>query len=245
MFIRISLKLLIRNLASRHWRTRAVHAFPRDEALIIHQMIVTLLYHMVRLLILGLLSLNFKTYPHVLFPAKPRSSARSSSTTRVSSTTLSRKNSFEKSALISNFRENFIDKLNHSLVAKQQNAEIAKAAASNALQRKQSVPDLNELNNPNLKSQNRVTFSSSLNLNAPSQSGFQVVQIQTNPTQQPIYASRNQLRREIQELYGTLGTGIYGSLPSDSSYTNGFFNKVCISDVPLFSNSNIHFTLQL
>lgn len=112
-------------------------------------------------------------------------------------------------------------------MAKHQNAEIAKAAATNALQRKQSVPDLNELNNASLKSQNRVTFSSSLNLNAPSQSGgFQVVQIQTNPTQQPIYASRNQLRREIQELYGSLGTGIYGSLPSDSSYLNGFFNKV-------------------
>lgn len=155
---------------------------------------------------------------------KSRSStARSASTTR----TLSRKNSFEKSALIGNFRENFIDKLNHSLVAKHQNAEIAKAAATNALQRKQSVPDLNELNNASLKSQNRVTFSSSLNLNAPSQSGgFQVVQIQTNPTQQPIYASRNQLRREIQELYGSLGTGIYGSLPSDSSYLNGFFNKL-------------------
>lgn len=120
-----------------------------------------------------------------------------------------------------------MDKLSHTLVAKQQTAELAKAAASNALQRKQSVPDLNELNNPNLKSQNRVTFSSSLNLTSPSQS-FQVVQIQTNPTQQPIYASRNQLRREIQELYGSLGTGIYGSLPPDraDNYQNGFYNKV-------------------
>lgn len=191
---------------------------------------------MVRLYFFALLNLKFVQF----FAAKPRSSARSSSTTRVHSTTLSRKNSFEKSALISNFRENFIDKLNHSLVAKQQNAEIAKAAASNALQRKQSVPDLNELNNPNLKSQNRVTFSSSLNLNAPSQSGFQVVQIQTNPTQQPIYASRNQLRREIQELYGTLGTGIYGSLPSDSSYQNGFFNKVCQPVVLICYKTLIH-----
>ena len=133
---------------------------------------------------------------------------------------MGRKNSFEKSQ--------FIDKLSHTLGQhKHQNAELAKAAASNALQRKQSVPDLNELNS-GLKSQNRVTFSSSLNLASPSQS-FQVVEIQTNPTQQPIYASRAQLRREIQELYGTLGSSVYGS-QLDSSYQNGFFNKVCSFD---------------
>ena len=104
------------------------------------------------------------------------------------------------------------------MIHKQQNAELAKAVASTALQRKQSVPDLNEMGS--LKNQNRVTFSSSLNLSTPNQS-FQVVDIQTNSTQQPIYASRFQLKREIQELYGTLNNS--NRIP----YQNGFFNKVC------------------
>ena len=148
--------------------------------------------------------------------AKHRTSSRSSSATR----TLNRKNSLEKSNIISNFHENFIDKLNKSLANKQQNVELVKAA--NILQRKQSVPDLNELNS-NLKCQNRVAFSSSLNLTAPNQS-FQLVEIQTNSTQQPIYASRTQLNHEIQQLYGSRK---YETNPDSSlSYQNGFFNKV-------------------
>lgn len=173
--------------------------------------------------------------------SKSRSSIRSSSTTRAgnNSCSTSRKNSFEKSTLIGNFRENFIDKLSQSLMQKQQlqqqqnpEQQMAKVAQTNILQRKQSVPDLNELNTNYHKNQNRVTFSSTLNLHSPTQqqssSSFQVVQIQTNSTQQPIYASRNQLRREIQELYGTIGQQLppQQSLYGDSNYQNGFFNKL-------------------
>ena len=129
--------------------------------------------------------------------------------------------------------------------------EIAKAAASSALQRKQSVPELNSVEqyNPSFKNQNRVTFSSSLNLSTSGNSGgnnnnqaFQVVEIQTNSTQQPIYASRTQMQREIHNLYGTLGqqhSEIYndnnsgnGHQRSSSYYhqQNGFFNKVSTVD---------------
>lgn len=115
-----------------------------------------------------------------------------------------------------------MEKLSQTLQKQQQNAEMAKAAASTVLQRKQSAPDLNELNT-NLKMQNRVTFSSSLNFSSPNQA-FQVVNIQTNSTQQPIYSSRAQLRQEIQDLYGSLGNNY--SDKSYQNYQNGFFNKV-------------------
>lgn len=161
------------------------------------------------------------------------------------------------------FRENFLDRLSSSLLSKQNyqssssagtspqqqqhhhylpsqqqppiQAELAKAAASNALQRKQSVPDLNEIGN-----HRRVTFSSQLDLSSPTNSSqssaFQVVEIQTNPTQQPIYTSRSQLNNEIQDLYGTLNRApsnmIYmdntsnNTPPNDGSYQNGIFHKV-------------------
>ena len=188
---------------------------------------------------------------------KHRHSHRSQSASRSSS----RKNSIEKnngftvSSSLNN--ESFVDKLSQTLLQKQQQQqqqqhnvamtmnEIAKAAASSALQRKQSVPELNstEQYNPSFKNQNRVTFSSSLNLSTSGNSGgnnnnqaFQVVEIQTNSTQQPIYASRTQLQREIHNLYGTLGhrSDIYtdnsgnGHQRSSSYYhqQNGFFNKV-------------------
>lgn len=144
----------------------------------------------------------------------------------------SRKNSMEKnngSVLeSSSFTESFAEKLNQTVLhQKQHSAEIAKAAASNALQRKQSVPDLNEFHLPN-KNQNRVNFSSALNLNSTSiNQPFQVVEIQTNSTQQPIYASRNQLNLTSPYGGGFMGiSSIYNSERS-SHQTNGFFNKVC------------------
>ncbi|KAH7642328.1 mtss1-like protein [Dermatophagoides farinae] len=191
------------------------------------------------------------------YSGKHRHSHRSQSASRSSS----RKNSIEKnngftvSSSLNN--ESFVDKLSQTLLQKQQQQqqqqhnvamtmnEIAKAAASSALQRKQSVPELNstEQYNPSFKNQNRVTFSSSLNLSTSGNSGgnnnnqaFQVVEIQTNSTQQPIYASRTQLQREIHNLYGTLGhrSDIYtdnsgnGHQRSSSYYhqQNGFFNKL-------------------
>ena len=213
---------------------------------------------------------------------KHRHSHRSQSASRSSS----RKNSIEKnngftvSSSLNN--ESFVDKLTQTLLHKQHQQqqqhnvavtmnEIAKAAASSALQRKQSVPELNSVEqyNPSFKNQNRVTFSSSLNLSTSGNSGgnnnnqaFQVVEIQTNSTQQPIYASRTQMQREIHNLYGTLGqqhSEIYndnnsgnGHQRSSSYYhqQNGFFNKVSILLImklnrffylDLFSNSyNIH-----
>lgn len=107
-----------------------------------------------------------------------------------------------------------------TLIQKQQNAELAKAVASTALQRKQSVPDLNEIGSNSLK--NRVTFSSSLNL---SNDSFQVVEIQTQSTQQPIYASRSQMKHELQSLYGSVDGPIYSS-ERLAYHHNGFFNKV-------------------
>ncbi|OTF76381.1 hypothetical protein BLA29_010131, partial [Euroglyphus maynei] len=189
---------------------------------------------------------------------KHRHSHRSQSASRSSS----RKNSIEKnngftvSSSLNN--ESFVDKLTQTLLHKQHHQqqqqqqhnvaktmnEIAKAAASSALQRKQSVPELNstEQYNPSFKNQNRVTFSSSLNLSTSNNSGsnnqpFQVVEIQTNSTQQPIYSSRTQLQREINNLYGTLGqhseiyndnSGSSGHQRSSSYYhqQNGFFNKL-------------------
>ncbi|KPM08370.1 IMD domain containing protein [Sarcoptes scabiei] len=154
-------------------------------------------------------------------------SSRSQSASRMSS----RKNSMEKnngSVLeSSSFTESFAEKLNQTVLhQKQHSAEIAKAAASNALQRKQSVPDLNEFHLPN-KNQNRVNFSSALNLNSTSiNQPFQVVEIQTNSTQQPIYASRNQLNLTSPYGGGFMGiSSIYNSERS-SHQTNGFFNKI-------------------
>ncbi|XP_027198575.2 uncharacterized protein LOC113792826 [Dermatophagoides pteronyssinus] len=190
------------------------------------------------------------------YSGKHRHSHRSQSASRSSS----RKNSIEKnngftvSSSLNN--ESFVDKLTQTLLHKQHQQqqhnvavtmnEIAKAAASSALQRKQSVPELNSVEqyNPSFKNQNRVTFSSSLNLSTSGNPGgnnnnqaFQVVEIQTNSTQQPIYASRTQMQREIHNLYGTLGqqhSEIYndnnsGNGHQRSSYyhqQNGFFNKL-------------------
>ena len=166
----------------------------------------------------------------VVKPRRSQSSSRSGS----------RKNSQDK-GLVGNFRDNFLDRLQATLSQKpmsQQNPvnEIAKqaACAASQLQRKQSVPDLNETqhshyNNGGLKQRQ---FSSQLNLsdNNNGDGMFQVVQINTNSTQQPIYASRAQLRREIQELYGTIGTSTYGSSAPerDPTHFNGFWNKVLI-----------------
>lgn len=130
-----------------------------------------------------------------------------------------------------------MEKLSQTLMQKNPNLEQTKSKASNNshhLHRKQSVPDLNDYNYADrMPTQNRVTFSSSNNLSQPNQQPFQVVQIQTNSTQQPIYASRTQLNKEIQDMYGTIDSRpIYANDPQNAPdapyHYNGFYNKVLV-----------------
>ncbi|CAG2104201.1 unnamed protein product [Medioppia subpectinata] len=120
-------------------------------------------------------------------------------------------------------RESLMASLNHRLAQRQQN-EIAKAAAANAMQRKQSVPDVNCSHYQNLFQSHQSLTSSALNLANNPQSAVQYQSIgqpvsQQPPQQQQIYGPvlhQQQLQRRSSQP--TMGIKIMNSTSRQPTY---------------------------